>query len=180
MLRNVHYERAFEDYLRWGGTAYVPVDESRRVLMAGQRIKSFDFLVYPAGSRPWIVDVKGRQFPYYSQDGGSRYWENWVTDDDLAGLAEWQTVFTEQYEARFVFAYWLTGPRDRWPTTSPHVYQNEPYAFFSVGLRDYERLCRRRSPRWSTVGVGGREFQGIIQTMHMGPSRCFTARFRAV
>ena len=58
--RHIHYEAAFEDYLRSRGVPYVPVDEAKRAIFAGDKLKSFDFLVYPGGQRHWIVDVKGR------------------------------------------------------------------------------------------------------------------------
>lgn len=63
MRKHIHYEAAFEDYLRSRGVPYIPVEEARRAIFAGERIKSFDFIVYPAGQRNWIVDVKGRAFP---------------------------------------------------------------------------------------------------------------------
>ncbi len=97
--KNIHYEAAFMDYLRSRGVPYVPVDETRRILFAGEKIKSFDLIVYAPGRRHWIVDVKGRQFPYITEDGARRYWENWVTREDLIGLREWETVFGAGFEA---------------------------------------------------------------------------------
>lgn len=80
-------------------------------MFAGARIKSFDYLVYPPGSLAWLVDVKGRRFPYVDEQGGSRrYWESWITREDLSGLADWESVFGQEYEARLVFAYLLQGP----------------------------------------------------------------------
>ncbi|MHC4674764.1 MAG: HYExAFE family protein, partial [Planctomycetota bacterium] len=61
--RHIHYEAAFEDYLRSRGVPYVPVDEARRAIFSGAKIKSFDFLVYPGNEHHWIVDIKGRKFP---------------------------------------------------------------------------------------------------------------------
>ena len=51
MRRHIHYEAAFEDYLRSRGWPYLPVDEHRKAIFSGARIKSFDFLVYPPGRR---------------------------------------------------------------------------------------------------------------------------------
>ena len=61
--RSVHYEAALEDYLRSRGTPYIAVDESRRVIFSGAKIKSFDFLIYPPSGPSLIADVKGRKFP---------------------------------------------------------------------------------------------------------------------
>ncbi len=43
------YERAFEGWLVENGVQYVMIDQARRRLLARNRIKSFDFLLYPAG-----------------------------------------------------------------------------------------------------------------------------------
>lgn len=83
--RYIHYEAAFEDYVRSQGWPYVPVDEKKKAIFSGAKVKSFDFIVYPPGRRAWLVDVKGRKFPYETS-GGRHYWENWVTREDLEGL----------------------------------------------------------------------------------------------
>lgn len=165
MKRHQHYEAAFEDYLRSRGVAYVPVDETRKTIFSGARIKSFDFLVYPAENIHWIVDVKGRNFPYLDQNGrgGGRYWENWVTQEDLDGLGEWQGVFGEDFEARFVFAYHLQGPVDRWPTGRPHAFQGGYYSFLTICLTDYLAHSRRRSAGWGTVSVPRRTFRDLAR-----------------
>lgn len=163
MTRRVHYEAAFEDLLRSRGVPYVAVDETRRAIFAGARIKSFDFLVYAPAGRPWIIDVKGRRFPYTTSRGNRCYWENWVCRPDLDGLNEWQGVFGGDFEARFVFAYLLDGPADRWPAVRPHLFRGQHYAFFSVALTDYQRHCHRRSSRWDTLSVPRPIFRRIIQ-----------------
>ncbi|HOA74331.1 MAG TPA: HYExAFE family protein [Phycisphaerae bacterium] len=165
MKRHSHYESAFEDYLQQRGVPYVPVDETRRTLFSGSKIKSFDFLVYPAENVHWIVDVKGRNFPYLdgSGRGSGRYWENWVTQEDLDGLSEWQAVFGDEFEARFVFAYLLQGPADRWPAGRPHSYEGHCYAFMTIALDDYRRHCRKRSAGWGTVSVPRRTFREIAR-----------------
>ena len=89
--RSVHYEAAFEDFVRSRGWPYVAVNEHRKAIFNGRRIKSFDFLVYRPESDPWLVEVKGRKFPY-DYSGGVRYWENWVTQEDLDDLARWQPL----------------------------------------------------------------------------------------
>lgn len=162
-LRHIHYEAAFEDYLRSRGIPYVPVDETRRVIFAGTKVKSFDFLVYPSENQRWIVDIKGRKFPYLTSNGGKCYWENWVTRADLEGMSEWQTVFGDKFEARFAFTYLLEGPPDRWPSLRPHSFRGDYYAFFTVSLPDYQKHCRQRSPSWETVSVARKTFRSIAQ-----------------
>ncbi len=168
--RHVHYESAFEAFLCDAGVPHVPVDESRRIALAGEEIKSFDFLVYPPGGPNWIADVKGRRFPYAGGGRAPRYWENWVIQADLDSLAEWQFVFGDGFEARFVFAYRLEGDPERWPEGEPFVYLGNSYTFYSVTLEAYRRHCRVRSSRWETVSVAAEVFRRIASPVRIGLS----------
>ena len=162
--RSVHYEAALEDYLRSRGTPYVAVDETRRVIFAGARIKSFDFLIYPPSGPNLITDVKGRKFPYTS-GSSHRYWENWVPRADLEGLAEWERAFGTGYRAVLVFTYLLSGPENRWPQSPVHPFQGEHYAFLTAGLSEYARQARTRSSKWATVSVPGMAFREMVQPL---------------
>jgi len=163
--RYIHYEAAFEDFLRSRGIPYVPVDETRRVIFAGARVKSFDFLVYPPSKPHWVVDVKGRRFPYIDARGRKRYWENWVARIDLESMSEWQAVFGAEFEARLVFAYLLVGSPDRWPAFRPHHFRGDYYAFASVTLGDYAQHARNRSESWQTVAVPRPLFRRILRPL---------------
>lgn len=162
--RHIHYEAAFEDYLRSLGWPYLPVDEQKKVIFAGARVKSFDFLVYPPDRKAWLVDIKGRKFPYDGQHG-RRYWENWVTRDDLDGLQQWQEVFGDGFEPILVFAYWLLGPPGREPSADVHLFRDEYYAFVPVPAIDYAVHARQRSPKWDTLTVPTRLFRGMTRAM---------------
>src|SRR5438067_1897458 len=59
--RNIHYEAAFEAYLRQRGIPYVAVDEAKRALFANAKLKGFDFVVYSKNGPNLLIDVKGRQ-----------------------------------------------------------------------------------------------------------------------
>src|SRR5918999_457877 len=61
--RSVHYEAAFEAYLRDRAIPYVAVDEAKKALFANAKLKSFDFVVYSKTGPNLLIDVKGRQFP---------------------------------------------------------------------------------------------------------------------
>lgn len=159
--RHVHYEAAFADFLTSRGIAYVPVDEVREPLLAEGTRKAFDFLVDYGQKEAWLVDIKGRLFPYDGVKGSARYWENWVTHGDLTGLREWQEVFGPGFEGRFVFAYCLQDSADRWPVARPHRFRNMWYAFLSVRLEDYQRLARTRSTRWQTVAMPRSAFREL-------------------
>ena len=58
--RTVHYEAAFEAFLRQKGVPYVAVDEAKKALFANAKLKSFDFVVYSKNGPNLLVDVKGR------------------------------------------------------------------------------------------------------------------------
>ena len=160
--RHSHYEAAFEDYVRSRGWPYIPVDEQKKAIFSGARIKSFDFLVYPPDRKAWLVDIKGRKFPYDSK-GGKRYWENWVTLDDLEGLRHWKKVFGEGFEPVFVFVYWLLGMPNREPIGEIHAFRSEYYAIMPVLALDYAAQARTRSPKWRTVSVPSRQFRLLVR-----------------
>lgn len=143
------------------------MDEQKKAIFAGSRVKSFDFLVYGPGGRPWLVDIKGRKFPYDGK-GGRRYWENWVTREDLDGLGRWKGVFGDEFEPALVFVYWLIGPSDREPPGEIHRFRNEYYSFLWVSASTYAAHARTRSPKWNTVTVPIREFRDLVQPLAAG------------
>jgi hypothetical protein len=159
--RNIHYEAAFEDYLRSKGLPYVAVDEAKKAIFAGASVKSFDFLVYSSSGPNLLVDVKGRKFPDSTPGGKgktSRAWENWITRQDIDGLQEWQKVFGPDFRATLVFAYWLQGPPQRCPFADVHLFRQKHYAFVAVSLPDYVGAARPRSAKWQTMSVPSAAF----------------------
>ena len=164
--RHIHYEAAFEDYLRSCGLPYVAVDEHRKAIFSGTRVKSFDFLVYRPRGRHWLVDVKGRKFPY-EVSGQRRYWENWITREDLEGLTRWEQVFGDGFQAMLVFAYVLEGDGARRPTTHIHPFHEAEYAFLCVALADYRGAARPRSPKWETLTLPARIFRRVAQPIQL-------------
>ena len=162
--RHIHYETAFEDYVRSRGWPYIPVNEQKKVIFSGARIKSFDFIVYRPGKTAWLVDIKGRKFPYEGKSG-KRYWETWVTREDLDGLHEWEGVFGDGFEPVFVFVYWLLGDLDELPSTVAHAYRDRYYALAWISARDYELHSSMRSPKWNTVSIPSGEFRKLIRPM---------------
>lgn len=154
--RNIHYEAAFEDYLRAKGWPYVAVDEAKKAIFAGSAVKSFDFLVYSSSGPNLLVDVKGRKFPDSipgRQRGASRAWENWITRQDAEGLTEWEKVFGRDFCAVLVFAYWLQGPPQRAPFADVHFFRQKHYAFVAIRLGDYLLTSRPRSAKWQTLNM---------------------------
>ena len=163
--RNIHYEAAFEDYLRAKGWPYVAVDEAKKAIFAGAAIKNFDFLVYSESGRNLLVDVKGRKFPDGVRGlkrGASRAWENWITRQDVEGLGEWEKVFGRDFTAVLIFAYWLQGPPQRAPFQDVHLFRQKHYAFVGISLGDYVAVAKPRSAKWQTITVPSAEFAKAV------------------
>ncbi len=156
--RQVIYEVCFEDYLRSVGVPYVAVDEAKKALFAGVRLKSFDFVVYSSAGPNLLVDVKGRQFPYTNR-GGRRYWENWATRDDLESLRRWEEVFGTGFAGLLVFCYHLAGPEEAARFEVVHLFRGEYYGLVGVYRGAYVDACRTRSRAWDTVYVPARTFR---------------------
>lgn len=159
--RLVHYEAAFEDFLRSRNVPYVAVDEAKKALFAGAALKSFDFVVYSAKGPNLLVDVKGRKFPY-TTPRGRRFWENWVERDGLQDLARWEEVFGRDFQALLVFAYLLGEPALADRFTDLHLFRQEFYGFVAVPAELYGRHCRLRSPAWQTVSMSAPLFRELM------------------
>ena len=154
--RNIHYEAAFESYLRAKGWPYVAVDEAKKAIFYGVAVKSFDFLVYSGSGPNLLVDVKGRKFPdgvRGPRRGANKAYENWITLDDVQGLTEWEKVFGKDFTAVLVFAYWLQGPPQRAPFEDVHLFRDKHYAYLAMRLGDYVTAAKPRSEKWQTLGV---------------------------
>ena len=105
--RTVHYEAAFEGFLRDRRIPYVAVDEAKKALFANAKLKSFDFVVYPQNKPRLLVDVKGRSLRNRAKRSG---FETWATEADVKDLLQWEQVFGEGFTAVFGFVYWIDPP----------------------------------------------------------------------
>ena len=85
------------------------------------------------------------------------------TRGDIDGLTAWQDVFGEGFQAMLVFAYWLLGPEERFPTTHIHTHRDRHYAFMSISLDAYRTHCRRRSDKWDTVALPTATFRSLAK-----------------
>ena len=162
MAGGTHYERAFEGVLRERGIRYAAVDQSQKALLRGERVKSFDFVLYPQRGRGILVDVKGRKLSRKALARG-RFEQTWVTAADVEGLGRWEEVFGDGYLAALVFAYWVVD--------EPEQDGERDYVFVVAELSGYQRLMRQRSRSWQTVHVPVRAFAGLAR-----PLEAFLAR----
>jgi hypothetical protein len=157
--QGTHYERAFESLLCRRKVTYVALNQHEKALMGGAHLKSFDYIVHPREGRRLLVDVKGRKISRHSYERG-RLEQTWATHDDVESLEQWETLFGQDYAAVLVFAYWLDDKDQLSLPLDQDVehYQGRDYAFWVIGLRDYQREMRHRSSRWGTVSVPSRRF----------------------
>jgi hypothetical protein len=160
--RQVIYEAAFEDYLRSAGIPYVAVDEAKKALFAGVRLKSFDFVVYSNGGPNLLIDVKGRRFPR-GKGGARRHLENWTTEEDLQSLARWEEVFGTGFTGLVVFCYHLEAAEDAPLFEAVHLFRGEYFGLTAVYRSVYAAACRPRSKAWGTVSVPAAEFRRMIR-----------------
>ena len=161
--RDNHYEAAFEDYLRKRRLPYIPIDETKRSQLAGESLKSLDFLVRASRQTSWLIDVKGRRFPAASER--RQYWKNWATRDDLRGLAAWERLFGAGFQGLFVFAYAIVGDLSPLPIEQLHSFHSRWYAFVGVRLCDYACFARPISAAWQTVALPSQRFREIARPL---------------
>lgn len=168
--RRSHYELAFESYLDHRGTPYVGVEDVRHFTKEYTGTKAFDYIVYPAGCKACLVDVKGRKSTIRAAGSDCRQ-RNWVTRDDVTGLLTWQEVFGPDFVATFVFAYWLANwqpPLAAGPeavTPSCFSFAGRRYSFWVVSVADYSKQKKRLSTRWDTVSVPSEGFRRISRPL---------------
>ncbi|MHC5060479.1 MAG: HYExAFE family protein [Planctomycetota bacterium] len=157
-VRRTNYERVLESWLIENRVQYLPVDQQKRKVFARSRIKSFDFLLYPACSAPVIAEVKGRKFKGKSLAALARL-ECWVTMEDIRGLIRWEQVFADGFEAVFIFAYEFENIDVETDGREVYDYQNKRYMFFGVRIEDYRKFMKVRSPKWQTVTLPAEKFR---------------------
>lgn len=168
-----HYEAAFEAFVRSLRVPCVAIDEAKRALFGQEGVKNPDFLLYPQGGRNLVVEVKGK---LGRNARGRRPWENWVTIDDLDGLARWESLFGPGFQALLAFVYAEPAPAfGRPPGDGAFAFRNRLYRFWAVGLDDYVAHLRSRGPAWKAVAMARAEFRRrvrpLVEWLPMTPER---------
>ncbi|HVS71889.1 MAG TPA: HYExAFE family protein [Phycisphaerae bacterium] len=152
-----HYEAAFEDFLRRKGLPYIAVDEAKKALFAGAKLKSFDFVVYRPEGKNLLVDVKGRKLAAAS--GRAPSLQNWVTREDIDDLRQWQDIFGAGFSALFLFVYHWPGRLEESPLPDMFNFGGKWYGMLAIELAAYRELMRPRSEAWGTVHLPTRDFR---------------------
>jgi hypothetical protein len=156
--RSVHYEAAFEAFLRHKGIPYVAVDEAKKALFANAKLKSFDFVVYSKNGPNLLIDVKGRQ---HRERTGRKTFECWTTERDIEDLMQWEQVFGEGFKAVLTFIYWIDPPL----TPEPGMFEHRDrwYHLLGIELCEYQEHMRRRSVKWETVAITQADFRSLAR-----------------
>lgn len=161
--RTVHYEAAFEGYLREHGIPYVAVDEAKKAMFANARLKSFDFVVYNKNGANLLVDIKGRQARTGrgAKPGRSITFQTWATEQDVMDLLQWEQVFGEGFTAVLMFVYWIDPPLI--PEPGMFEFRDRWYLLMGVNLHEYQEHMRRRSEKWETVALPQADFRSLAR-----------------
>src|SRR6059036_2986045 len=125
--RNIHYEAAFEAFLRDKAIPYVAVDEAKKALFANAKLKSFDFVVYSKTGPNLLVDVKGRSCRNRAARSG---FETWATEQDVNDLIQWEQVFGDGFRAVLTFVYWIDPPL----TPEPGMFEHREKWYWLLGI----------------------------------------------
>ena len=156
-----HYELAFESWLIDNSVKYTAVDQHKRTAFGRCKIKSFDFLLYPDGSKPIIAEVKGKKFHGNSLTKLTGL-ECWILLDDITGLMKWQQVFGPSYDIVFIFAYHFEKIDVETDGRQIYEFGNQRYLFLAVRFEDYRCFMKVRSPKWQTVTLGADDFRRFV------------------
>jgi hypothetical protein len=178
--RTVHYEAAFEAFLRHRGVPYVAVDEAKKALFSNAKLKSFDFVVYSKNGPNLLIDVKGRQHRDKRRGSSTSAgtFQTWTTERDVDDLLQWEQVFGEGFRAILAFIYWVDAPvpslatvmqRDgdgaEEPDESGEMFEHQGrwYRLLGVDLSEYRAHMRRRSVKWETVALPTAQFKALAR-----------------
>jgi len=166
MKSDNHYEAAFDAYLRQRGCAVVPVVESRRSYLDAEAVKSPDFIAIGPHDAKLVVDVKGRKFGSVTAGKPRHVWHNWCEREDVVGLTRWTEHLGDGFRGVLAFVYHLAADV-RLAASTPDLFAFRGTLFLlrGVGVDDYRRHMRTRSPRWGTVHLATDDFRRLVKPM---------------
>ena len=153
-LRRFHYDQAFEHYLRSKRIPYVAVDEAKRALHGHSNLKNFDFVVYGQQGCNLLVDVKGRKHTGKTR----KQFDNWVSEDDISDLLQWEALFGNDFAATLVFLFWCDAQPPDALFTEIFLFNDRWYAVLAISVREYQAHMKQRSPKWRTVNIPAEDF----------------------
>ena len=145
----------FESLLREKEILYIAIDESRRPIHEGKKIKNFDFIVSSFNGK-YLVDIKGKKF------AGKR-WANWVHETDLTGLKSWGNHFNA-FVPLLVIPYWVENNADKKLVkdfSDIRNFKGKTYGLIAITLADFYSKAKRIAKKWDAIGIGSSELKEI-------------------
>ncbi len=153
-----HYEMAFQNWLIDHRIEHTALNNERAIELGHSGIKSFDFLLELESGRKILAEVKGRRFKGTTLEKLTSL-ECWVTTGDIDGLTKWMEILGPEYKAVFIFAYKIENIDVDFDGREVFEFESNRYIFFCVGLDDYRRFMKQRSPKWRTVTLPAEKFR---------------------
>lgn len=154
------YEQVLQSWLCENHVKFVPVDQHQRGLLLRDRIKTFDFFLYPPDSQAVIAEVKGRLYKGTDLRHLTGL-ECWVTMDDIRGMGQWQDALGDEVQAVFVFVYRFEKIDVETAGRGIYDFEGDRYMLLAVKLDDYRKFMTRRSPKWQTVTLPAAKFREV-------------------
>ncbi|MEM2934634.1 MAG: HYExAFE family protein [Methanocellales archaeon] len=137
-----HYELMFESFLREQQFLYIAINEAKRPIFKGEKVKNFDFIVVSKYGKLILMDIKGKQFPYESKLG-KNYWENWVGLDDVKFLKMWAEIFNTT--GIIVFPYLIKYKEDEKSFKDIFKFKGNSYGIVAIEVNEYHKNSKPRS-----------------------------------
>ena len=123
---------------------YIAINEVKRPVFNGERVKNFDFIVVSKSGKLILIDVKGKQFPYESKYG-KNYWENWIGIDDGKFLRMWSKIFGSNAVGILVFAYLVSYKEDEKYFKDVFTFKGNKYGLVAIEINKYLKYSKPRS-----------------------------------
>jgi len=158
------YEHVLENWLRENRVQSVPIDQHQRGLLSRERIKTFDFLIYPPGSPAVIAEVKGRLYKGTDLTELTNL-QCWVTMEDIRGMSQWQEALGDEVQAAFIFIYRFENIDVETAGRQFYDFGGNRYMLFAVTLDNYMEFMTPRSPKWQTVTLPAAKFRELAMPL---------------
>jgi len=160
-----HYESAFEDILRKCQIPYIAINENKRPIVKKEAIKNFDFIVYSKKGK-YLIDIKGKFFPYEYSRGRPNYWENWITLDDIKGLKFWEKIFGREFRSFIIYPFLIRNKKDKGQFIFVYTFKNNSYGIVTISMKTYLKESKSRSKKWKAIYVSREKFSKLVTPLN--------------
>ena len=158
-----HYECMAEEYIIKNKISYMAINEGKKAFANSRKVKNFDFLI--SGKRKiTALDIKGRHFGYAGAP--SNLWENWILEDDITGMENWQKEFKKSgvsIEPVFMYTYLLRDKKHYDFFQNIFTFKGKTYGLVGITLKDYKKHLKVRSNSPRSVCVNRKTFASLVK-----------------